>query len=206
MKLFINDKLIETQDEAIEKPQTVLDWTNAFIASGRVPAGEIVTNILIDGKDHDSEAIEKDETVYDFSGIGEVKLITKALGEILRESVSEAKKSCRSLSEDSRKIADLFRSQKLADANDAYSMLVGDIQEVLGHLAVLQDYILNIVENIEHLRFEEIWKHFEDIARETITYQEDSDWVMLADLLEYEFAEIFSDFENYFSEVQDRMQ
>ncbi len=205
MKLLINDKLIDAVSDLATGARSIHDLLNAAYDSKLIAEDQIVLSIEIDGNNHELEDEKIKGAAFDFSSIGELKISTKRALDVLKESLDGGGESCRNLAEDSKRIAELFRSQKLADANESYSSLITNIEETLGYLFQLQEHILNMAGTVNNDRFDEIWKRFHDVAEETITFQEDSDWVMLADLLEYEFSEIFSDFSEYLAQTQNHL-
>ncbi len=201
MKMFINDQLVEMESELFRGSNSILDLLKMVVDSGLIAEDEIVMNVEIDGEEHERNGDMKQEVGIDFSTIREVKITKRPIRELMMESVLEGEKSCRILSEESKRIAEMFRGQKLADANDHYTSFITNIQDTMFNLSQLQEHIHNLLDNVDNDRFIQIQKRFQDVAQETITFQEDADWVMLADLLEYEFSEIFADFGDYFHKI-----
>ncbi len=200
MKLFVNDRELTVENDFFLGADTYDEVLAAVVNSDLVVGGDVVTKLEVDGVSFEPGDEEMADKPVDMAAVGVVKVTKRLTIDLLMESIGEGVKSCRFISEESKRIAQLFRGQRLADANEAYANLIADIQDTIFYLSQLKEYILNLLEEAGDESFLKISKRFQDVAEETISFQEEADWVMLADLLEYEFSEIFSDFADYFQE------
>jgi hypothetical protein len=87
------------------------------------------------------------------------------------------------MSEGSRKVAELFRQADDSEALETYQDLLEVIRDFLGMIGVLR----NEFSLQEQKVFNEAVEEISSLLGEMTEVMENEDWILLADLLEYEF-------------------
>ena len=125
---------------------------------------------------HQAEDISTDE-------IDSVEIVTMAVPEMAANITRELYKVVRLMGHGCRTVADLFRRGDDAEALELYQDLLDVTRDFLGMISVLRDEfraedLQMMDENIEEIT---------SLFTEMIEVSENEDWILLADLLEYEF-------------------
>jgi hypothetical protein len=142
----------------------------------------IVTDVLVNDEifseiyPHQAEDVEGDE-------LQKVEIISVSKLEMGRQIVKEMAKVVPIMGEGAKRIADLFRQAEDLEALDTYQDLLEVARDFLHMVGTLQEELgLSGSKNME-----EVLAGFSSLLTEMIEVQENEDWVLLADLLEYEF-------------------
>lgn len=115
--------------------------------------------------------------------IDSVEIVTMAVPEMAVNITRELYKVVRLMSHGGRTVADMFRRGDDAEALELYQDLLDVTRDFLGMVGVLRDEFgmkdhASIVSNIEEITA---------LFSEMIEVSTNEDWILLADLLEYEF-------------------
>lgn len=142
----------------------------------------IVTDVLINNEPfseiypHQSEDVEMD-------GVESVEIVTMSADDMAVEITLELYKVVNIMSEGAKQVAGLFRQADDAEALDTYQDLLEVIRNFLKMIGVLRDeYSLKNNEDYEKSAVE-----LNELFTEMSSVLENEDWILLADLLEYEF-------------------
>jgi hypothetical protein len=145
----------------------------------------IVTDVLVNGEvfseiyPHQSEDIENDE-------LEKVEIVSVSKQEMGQQIIQEMSKVISLMGQAARQVAGLFRQAEDLDALDTYQDLLEVARDFLGMVGSLQDE-LSLPSNPE---MDAALEAFSTLLNEMIEVQENEDWVLLADLLEYEFLPV----------------
>jgi hypothetical protein len=145
----------------------------------------IVTDVLVNEAvfseiyPHQSEDIENDE-------LEKVEIVSVSKREMGQQIVQEMSKVISLMSQGARQVAELFRQAEDVEALDTYQDLLEVARDFLGMVGSLQEE-LSLSSNTE---MGEALEAFSALLTEMIEVQENEDWVLLADLLEYEFLPV----------------
>ncbi|MCZ7584234.1 MAG: hypothetical protein M5R36_13350 [Deltaproteobacteria bacterium] len=203
MKIVVDDQAVETQDWSEAK--TVADFIDALMERDIVAEDAIVGTLEIDGRKIDLVEDDLENVPFDASSVKNVVVTTDAVADLLSSAVADSRETCGKLAGELREAAAKFRGSKLADAADFYSGVAGRIMEVIGYLAELDGHLRSGLEGYDGGRFKKVRDRFQKALGEALKSQEEGDWVLLADLLEYEFAEVFDDFADHFAAVSENL-
>ncbi|MEF2230656.1 MAG: hypothetical protein V3571_06995 [Pseudodesulfovibrio sp.] len=125
---------------------------------------------------HQSEDIEMDS-------VESVEIVTMSADDMAVEITLELYKVVNIMSEGAKQVAGLFRQADDAEALDTYQDLLDVIRNFLKMIGVLRDeYSLR-----ENADYEMGAKELNELFTEMSSVLENEDWILLADLLEYEF-------------------
>ena len=142
----------------------------------------IVTDVLVNDEAF-SEIYPHQAEDVDCREIQKVEIKTMGVSEMGVNIARELYKVIRLMSEGSRQIADLFRRADDAEALEMYQDLLDVTRDFLAMIGALRDEFAVS----DGTRFEEAVNELSELFTEMLEVQENEDWILLSDLLEYEF-------------------
>lgn len=117
------------------------------------------------------------------SDIKSVEIISVPVPEMAVNITRELYKVVNLMGEGGRRVADLFRQADDGEALEMYQDLLDVTRDFLGMIGILR----NEFSLKEHASFNEAENEFSSLFSEMIEVTENEDWILLSDLLEYEF-------------------
>ena len=145
----------------------------------------IVTDVLVNDEifseiyPHQAEDVEGDE-------LQKVEIVSVTKLEMGREIIKEMAKVVSLMSQGATQVAGLFRQAEDLEALDTYQDLLDVARDFLNMVGSLQEELgLSGSKDMD-----EVLASFSSLLTEMIEVQENEDWVLLADLLEYEFLPV----------------
>lgn len=158
----------------------------------------IVTDVKVNNEPfteiypHQSEDIE-------MSDIESIEITTMATNEMAVEITLELYKVVNIMAEGGKRVAELFRQADDAEALDTYQDLLDVIRNFLRMIGVLRDeYSLK-----DHKEYESNAVELNELFTEMSTVLENEDWILLADLLEYEFLPAVEKWKRVIKQIRD---
>jgi hypothetical protein len=142
----------------------------------------VVTDVLVNKESfseiypHQAEDIETEE-------ISSVEIISKPAQELAVDITRELYKVVRVMHEGGMHVAELFRQADDAEALEVYQDLLDVTRDFLGMIGVLRDEFS--LKNIPE--FNQSVDEMSELFTEMVEVMENEDWILLADLIEYEF-------------------
>ena len=151
----------------------------------------VVTDVLLN-KEPFNEIYPHQAEDIEVSEIETLEIQTVPLNEMAGSVTEELYKVIHIMGEGSREIARLFRQADDAEALEMLQDLLEVTREFLGMVGLLRyEYVTPGTDSIDG-RIETI----SSLLGEMIEVLENEDWILLADLLEYEFLPTVKDWEN----------
>ncbi|MDY7001103.1 MAG: hypothetical protein SVS15_04895 [Thermodesulfobacteriota bacterium] len=142
----------------------------------------MVTDVLVN-KEPFSEIYPHQAEDIPSKDIESVEIVSVPVPEMAVNITRELYKVVRLMGEGGRTVADMFRRADDAEALEMYQDLLDVTRDFLGMIGVLRDeFSLK-----EHLAFSENMEEISALFTEMIEVSENEDWILLADLLEYEY-------------------
>lgn len=145
-------------------------------------ADRIVTDVFVDGEPfseiypHQSEDLSTEE-------FEKVEISTRAVDEVAVDITRELYKVVTIMGQGSQRVAEMFRRADDAEALDTYQDLIDVTRNFIMMIGTLRDnYSLK-----EHKEYVDAASEFSELFTEMNDVLENEDWILLADLLEYEF-------------------
>lgn len=176
--IVIDGKQYDISSQNFENLEQVFD---KVVQEGHLE-DRVVTDVMVNDEPfteiypHQAEDIE-------MAGVESVEIITMSANEMAVEITLELYKVVNLMSEGGKRVAELFRQADDAEALETYQDLLEVIRNFLRMVGVLRDeYSLS---NNEH--YEQSAEQLNEMFTEMSTVLENEDWILLADLLEYEF-------------------
>ena len=157
----------------------------------------VVTDVLLN-KEPFNEIYPHQAEDIEVSEIDSLEIQTVPLNEMAGNVAEELHKVLHIMSEGSRQIAQLFRQADDAEALEMLQDLLEVTREFLGMVGLLRyEYTSPGTDSISD-RIETI----SSLLGEMIEVLENEDWILLADLLEYEFLPTVKDWEGVIRNLQ----
>lgn len=153
--------------------------------------GAVICEIKVDGKllKEDEEERSADN---DLGSITSIEVFFNAPEKVAEESLSKLRSYCPELTSMSEEAGFLYRNGHLADAQDLVEELIPECQEVIELFTLLMHCCTN--DNWDHVV--QTWRSsidtFSQTVEEMLQAMESKDYVLLADLFEYEMPKVFS--------------
>lgn len=142
----------------------------------------VVTDVIVNEEPF-SEIYPHQAEDYDVQDIERLEIKTVTVPELAVDIARELYKVVQLMSDGGRRVADLFRQADEAEALDMYQDLLEVTRDFLAMVSVLREkYGLQ-----EGQLFSQTADEFSDLVTEMLEVQESGDWILLADLLEYEY-------------------
>lgn len=176
--LIIDGKQYDIGAQNFENLEQVF---NKVVAEGHLE-DRIVTDVKINDEafteiyPHQAEDIEMSE-------VKSVEIVTMATDDMAVEITLELYKVVNLMSEGGKRVSALFRQADDAEALETYQDLIDVIRNFLNMVGILRDeYSLK-----DYPEYLESAEEMNAMFAEMNTVLENEDWILLADLLEYEF-------------------
>lgn len=145
-------------------------------------AGRIVTDVLVNNESF-SEIYPHQAEDMSCDNISSVEVRSETTAKMAVEMSAELPKVARMMASGARNISRLFREGKDSDALELLQDLLDVTRDFMGILSCLKDQYLGGVDTEFVSKSEE----FSNLISEMSEVLENEDWILLADLLEYEF-------------------
>jgi uncharacterized protein YicC (UPF0701 family) len=149
------------------------------ILRNRISGGKIVCTVRLNGENY-SEKAPHDARKIEIGDIYTLEIGTTDKTEICRSFLENSGMIFDDLRESVQKISGLFRMADEKEANRHFVKFLESYRDLI--------QMLRQSEGILKLDFQENLVSLEKLSDEIIAAQEKEDWIMLADLLEYELA------------------
>ena len=160
----------------------------------------IVTDVLVNDESfseiypHQAEDVAAQE-------IEKVEIKTVPIREMAVNITRELYKVINLMSKGSRQIADLFRQADDMEALDMYQDLLEVTKDFLGMIGILRsEFNLQDIPGLESSL-----KKLSELFSEMVDVQENEDWILLSDLLEYEFLPLVEEWKKIVAFIQDEI-
>ena len=191
MKIFINGS--ETQDPSFQG-ETLEEVMNAILKNRQ---NFYIRRVWLDGKEVSSSA--QDTSKISAANVDLLELELAQLQDLLANNLTNAKAYLEKLIPGFQKAADLFRMGNEQEANQYYL-------QVLDGIDWFSQVVLTIVnaqeKKFEEKSLEERQKELTGLMAQMLEANENQDWVLLADLLEYEMIPFYKDWQEVLSRFE----
>lgn len=151
----------------------------------------IVTDVLVNDEAF-SEIYPHQAEDVDCRDIQKVEIKTMGVNEMGVNIARELYKVIRLMSEGARQVADLFRRADDSEALEMYQDLLEVTRDFLSMIGALRDEF----SLTKSAQFEDAVKELSGLFSEMLEVQENEDWILLSDLLEYEFQPLVERWKN----------
>lgn len=193
MQILLDQQSIEMEQPDVSNLEQIL----LKIMSDYLKSGNIITRVRLNGMVY-SEEKPHDAATIELSDIKTLEIDTMAADEIAWQFLENGGEQLDPIIESAQKVSELFRIADESEANDQYAELletlrlflrmVAEVKEVLDiDLAAIQFQNGTVEDRIHRLL---------EIMDQMLHVQEEDDWIMLADLLEYELSPLLEEWKS----------
>lgn len=152
-----------------------------IVEDGRLD-GRVVTDVYVN-KEVFSEIYPHQAEDIEVAEIESVEITTVAFSEMAINITNELYKVITLMDHGARRVADLFRQADDGEALEVYQDLLDVTRDFIGMIGVLRgEFSLK-----DHPDFNKATEEVSNLFSEMVEVLENEDWILLADLLEYEF-------------------
>lgn len=152
-----------------------------IMASGQLE-NRIVTDVLVNDEPY-SEIYPNQSEDIDVSEVDTLEIKSASAIEMAGSITLELYKVVNIMAGGGKQVAELFRQADDAEALELYQDLLDVTRDFLGMVGSLRDHF-----SLKHSAdFEKVVEDFSGLFSEMTEVLENEDWILLADLLEYEF-------------------
>lgn len=144
--------------------------------------GRVIINVLVN-KESFSEIYPHQAEDVESSDIESLDIVTMPTGEMAVSITRELYKVVALMDNGARRVAELFRKADDNEALEVYQDLIDVTRDFLGMVGVLRGEF-NLKDTPS---FTEATEELSGLFSEMLEVMENEDWILLADLLEYEF-------------------
>jgi hypothetical protein len=176
--IIIDGKQYDIGEHNFENLEQVF---NKVVEDGHLE-DRIVTDVMVN-KEPFTEIYPHQAEDIDLAEVESVEIVTMATEEMAVEITLELYKVVNLMSEGGKRVAELFRQADDAEALETYQDLIDVMRNFLNMIGILRDEY-SLKDNQVYLESAE---EFNSMFTEMSTVLENEDWILLADLLEYEF-------------------
>lgn len=163
--------------------------------------GNFFSNIRLNDADVASDSAETRQTPI--SQIETLETEIASLSEILEKNIINAQNYLKKLLPGIQKAADLFRSGSEQEANKFFINIIDGMDwfsEVMDTIAKVDDLQTEAVV-LDRKNFEARQEKLVGWTQEMVEANKNNDWVLLADLLEYEILPYYAEWDEYLPQI-----
>lgn len=167
-----------------------------------VPEDRIINEVVLNGRMY-SEQVPREAAGVDRDAIGILEVQTIPSVDLAHALVKTGPGYMDTLVQAAGLVAEQFRIGDEADANEQLSTFVQTLQDLFS----MVDQALEILAisldrfEVDGVSASAKVKELNQLLQEMISRQEDRDWILLADLLEYELADLLGDWKKILAQV-----
>ncbi len=193
MEILIDQQSIEMDTSGVNNLEEIL----AKIMAEDVTPGSTITTVKLNGTVY-SEKTPHDAVGVAISDIKTLEINTMGEEEIAWRFLENGVRQLDLLIQGAEKVSELFRIADEAEANEHYAQLLESLRLFL-HIVDQVKGILNL--DLSAIAFENdtVEQRFEklsEVINEMLKVQEEKDWIMLADLIEYELMPLLEEWKS----------
>ncbi|OEU66887.1 MAG: hypothetical protein BA863_05425 [Desulfovibrio sp. S3730MH75] len=161
-------------------------------------ADRIVTDVLVNDEPF-SEIYPNQSEDIETSEVESLEIKSSTTVEMASSITLELYKVVNIMAGGGKQVAELFRQADDAEALELYQDLLDVTRDFLGMVGTLRDQFSLSKE----IGFESIVEEFSSLFTEMTEVLENEDWILLADLLEYEFLPLVEKWKNVISAIRE---
>ena len=170
------------------------------VMNDRYLENRVVTDVLINEESF-SEIYPHQAEDLDMEEVHQVEIKTVQSSQMGVNISRELIKVIQLMKQGGRRVADLFRQAEDAEALETYQDLLDVTRDFLGMINLLREEF----DLKEQKVFNQAMEELSDLVSEILEVQENEDWILLADLVEYEFLPVVEKWKKVVTQLQDEV-
>ncbi|WP_319467448.1 hypothetical protein [uncultured Pseudodesulfovibrio sp.] len=192
--IIIDGKQYDIGAQNLENLEEVFD---KVVQEGHLE-DRIVTDVMLN-KEPFTEIYPHQAEDIEMSEVESLEITTMAADDMAVEITLELYKVVNIMAEGGKRVAELFRQADDAEALETYQDLIEVVRNFLRMIGVLRDeYSLG-----DSAIYEKSAEEFNSMFTEMSSVLENEDWILLADLLEYEFLPAVEKWKQVIKQIRD---
>jgi hypothetical protein len=193
MEISVDRKSVEIEGAHISNLEEIL----VKVMSEHVQPGKVITGVKLNGAGY-SEKKPHDAATVSLKDIQTLEIDTMSAEEMARHFFNNGAKYLELLIKGAEKISELFRIADETEANEHYAEYLENLQLFLQMVAESKEALhLNLSAiPFQNATVEDEVQKLSNVTDQMLKVQENEDWVMLADLLEYELTPLLRGWES----------
>lgn len=191
MKLLINKK-----EETLVYTGETLGDLMVYIEQGNLTQGKVILSIKIDGKEFSLDSSEIRQA--QLSEIKTLELEVSTLSGIIDKNIENADDYLKRLIPGIQKAAELFRMGNEQEANQFFINIIDGMDwftQVLDIIFAAKEMSPTTI--IDGKSIQDRQTNFVGFTQQMVEANKNKDWVLLADLLEYEILPYYKEWSNF---------
>ena len=192
--IVIDGKQCEIEAQSFENLEQVFE---KVVEEGHL-VDRVVTDVMLNDEPY-SEIYPHQSEDIEMSSVESVEIVTMSADDMAVEITLELYKVVNIMSEGGKRVAELFRQADDAEALETYQDLLDVIRNFLRMIGVLRDeYSLR-----DNADYDQNAEELNEMFSEMSSVLENEDWILLADLLEYEFLPAVEKWKRVIKQIRD---
>ena len=171
------------------------------VMNDRYLENRVVTDVLVNDESF-SEIYPHQAEDLDMQDVHQVEIKTVQSSQMGLNISQELSKVIELMKKGGQRVADLFRQAEDAEALETYQDLLDVTRDFLGMVNLLREEF----ELGEQEVFNKAVEELSDLVSELLEVQENEDWILLADLVEYEFLPVVDKWKKVVIDLQEGVQ
>ena len=194
MELLVNGEKVEISGSI---PADLKGLVELIASRENAMPGFVVSEIFADGEQLTISPDGLAETPIHAEDIKRLEIRIEQPEQLIKRMMEDAIQYCQIMGEQCNSASSLFRGMDIVEANRNFAEILDRLALYVEFVGRLQGYMYQMGGNRMVSRgFIPVLENLKDVMHQGIQAQTKDDWVLLADLLEYEFTNIFQSFED----------
>lgn len=199
MQFHVNGKPADPQPDVNLKP----DERMRELGQTLYHEGMLIVNVEADGKDVTGLPYEEWQLEQEPARIN---LLTQTPAELMGTSLKVSREWLGPLGTELRTCADRFRMGEEAQAIESLLKVIDGLQLLMAGINQIERLFRSLRPEVDLAELESFQQKLMGMLDEVIKSQEGRDWILLADLLEYDIAESLDDWDQVTHMLLDALQ
>ncbi len=150
----------------------------------------VITDVLVNDEPF-SEIYPHQAEDIEMEMVDKVEIISVAEEEMVKNILIEMQKVVTIMQSSSKRVAELFRQADDGEALEMYS----DLLDVVRNFLDMTSLLYNRKETLFTQKDTNTFEKFSELLNEILEVQDNQDWILMADLLEYEFNPLLQEWQ-----------
>ena len=189
MNITVNGSPVTLQDIESRNLEEIL----LNLASTELPQNHLVGVVRLNGTEF-SESYPRQSRDIDTEGLSQLDITTVPFETYIDAAIKDCALLLDRIVLAANKTAEIFRISDESDANDHFARLIESLRDLFRFIAQVQkvaDWDFSTIEQ-NGASVQQDWERMQELVEELKNTQEECDWILLADLIEYELVPLLT--------------
>ncbi len=197
MIITVNGRSVSNNFEHISNLEGVL----VELSEGTLPEDHLVGSVIVNGKEYSELYPGQSQEVFTDT-INELEISTVSLDEFSEAALKDCQVFIEKLIQSVCKTAELFRMSDETEANEYFAQVLDTIRALVNFIETLRTTLHWDFKTIsfKESTVQDEWNRLVEIIDQIHDIQREGDWILMADILEYEVTEILKSWKEIIAE------